>query len=79
MVITTLHKVFFLLIPYLLYVPKVPDLNHADIIPRVIEKTGGWSKLEQTKYDLPEPADGDPMFKVLRKVVRPHVMGVATK
>ena len=46
----------------------------------MIEETGGWSKLEQTKYDLPEPADGgDPMFKVLRKVVRPHVMGVATK
>jgi len=47
--------------------------------PKVMEETGGWSQLEQTKYDLPAPEGGDPMFTVLRGIIRPHVMGVATK
>jgi len=46
--------------------------------PRTIEEMGGWSKLEQTKYDLPEPEEGG-VFKFLRNFVRPHVMGVAVK
>lgn len=47
--------------------------------PKVVEELGGWSNLEQTKYDLPANTDGDFMFTALRAVIRPHVMGVATK
>lgn len=47
--------------------------------PKVVNKFGGWSKLDQTKYDLPANTDNDYMFSALRYVLRPHVMGVATK
>jgi len=37
----------------------------------------GWSKVEQEKFYLPEPAK--PFFKVISQAIKPHVMGVATK
>ena len=49
---------------------------------RVQEETGGWSKLEQTKYDHPGSTEGGSMgliYSCLGQIVKPHVMGVATK
>jgi len=46
--------------------------------PKMIKEIGGWSKIDQNKYDLPEPKQGA-LFKFLRNFIRPHVYGVAVK
>ncbi|XP_023326272.1 methyltransferase-like protein 7A [Eurytemora carolleeae] len=43
-----------------------------------MEQTGGWSKLDQTKYELPA-SKTNKMFNLTRSVIHPHLMGVGTK
>ena len=42
-------------------------------------EVAGFSKVEQTKYDLPYSDLMSPMFKLVRIFIKRHVMGVATK
>jgi len=60
--------------------PFMVDGCHADRATDLVIEKFGFSCVSQKKYDLPlETRDGSVIFKVLGGVIRPHVMGVATK
>ena len=42
-------------------------------------ETAGFENVEQKRYDLPIHEDASITFKVCGTVIKPHVMGVATK
>jgi len=42
-------------------------------------ETAGFGKVEQKKFQLPIPEDTQITFKVFGPILKPHVMGVATK
>eukprot|EP00092_Neocalanus_flemingeri_P091815 GFUD01116493.1.p1 GENE.GFUD01116493.1~~GFUD01116493.1.p1 ORF type:complete len:268 (+),score=82.37 GFUD01116493.1:28-804(+) len=44
-----------------------------------VMETAGFGKLEQKKYDLPISEDAAIPFKLCGGIVKPHLMGVATK
>eukprot|EP00092_Neocalanus_flemingeri_P003012 GFUD01003221.1.p1 GENE.GFUD01003221.1~~GFUD01003221.1.p1 ORF type:complete len:259 (-),score=78.26 GFUD01003221.1:187-963(-) len=44
-----------------------------------VMETAGFGKLEQKKYDLPISEDAAIPFKICGGIVKPHLMGVATK
>ena len=44
-----------------------------------VMKTAGFEKVEQKKYDLPISEDASMPFKICGGIVKPHVMGVATR
>jgi len=41
--------------------------------------SAGFSQLNQRKYDLPIPEEANIIFKLCGNVIKPHVMGVASK
>ena len=57
------------------------DPNRDEAQPHCAEnvEAAGFSKVEQTKYDLPLSDLMSPLFKVVRTFIKRHVMGVATK
>ena len=56
------------------------DGCHADRPTDLVIEKFGFSSVSQKKYDLPlETRDGSLVFKMLGSVIKPHVMGVATK
>jgi len=60
--------------------PFMVDGCHADRPTDLVIEKFGFSSVSQKKYDLPlVTRDGSFLFKVLGTVIRPHVMGVATK
>ena len=56
------------------------DGCHADRPTDLVIEKFGFSSVSQKKYDLPlETRDGSLGFKLLGSVIKPHVLGVATK
>eukprot|EP00090_Calanus_glacialis_P031102 TRINITY_DN5095_c0_g1_i1.p1 TRINITY_DN5095_c0_g1~~TRINITY_DN5095_c0_g1_i1.p1 ORF type:complete len:261 (-),score=73.13 TRINITY_DN5095_c0_g1_i1:157-939(-) len=60
--------------------PFMVDGCHADRPTDLVIEKFGFSSVSQKKYDLPlETRDGSLGFKLLGSVIKPHVLGVATK
>ena len=56
------------------------DGCNADRATDLVVEKFGFSSVSQKKYDLPLlTRDGSILFKILGGVIKPHVMGVATK
>ena len=59
--------------------PFMTDGCNTDRATDKVIPNAGFSHLDQKKFYLPLPEDSKLSFKICGNIVRPHVMGVATK
>ena len=59
--------------------PFIADGCCTDRATDKVMETAGFDKIEQKKYDLPISDNSSLPFKVCGGIVKPHLMGVATK